>query len=329
MKRSNVEAVKEALLAGRRMMLTTHVNPDGDGISAELALYHFLAKLGKEVQVINRDPVPDIFAFLPGTADVVVTDRPDFDPDVIVVTDCGGLDRAGFKLEDFNDPRIVVIDHHLTNDHDGDVHLVDPDASATGELVYYVLRHMEKAGSGEIDYPIALCLYTAIFTDTGSFRYSITSPDALRVASELVAYGINSWDVAEAVYESKAYPVLRLAGNFLRTLGVSARGRFAWGAIRKADYLETGAREEHTDGFVNYPRSIKGVEVAIFFRETNAKSIKVSMRSKGKINVAAIAEKFGGGGHHNAAGCTLTGSLEVVQQRVLGIVAECLDDELS
>ncbi len=118
MKRSNVEAVKEALLAGRRMMLTTHVNPDGDGISAELALYHFLAKLGKEVQVINRDPVPDIFAFLPGTADVVVTDRPDFDPDVIVVTDCGGLDRAGFKLEDFNDPRIVVIDHHLTNDHD-------------------------------------------------------------------------------------------------------------------------------------------------------------------------------------------------------------------
>ncbi len=206
---------------------------------------------------------------------------------------------------------------------------MDPDASATGELVYYVLRHMEKAGSGEIDYPIALCLYTAIFTDTGSFRYSNTSPDALRVASELVAYGINSWDVAEAVYESKAYPVLRLAGNFLRTLGVSARGRFAWGAIRKADYLETGAREEHTDGFVNYPRSIKGVEVAIFFRETNAKSIKVSMRSKGKINVAAIAEKFGGGGHHNAAGCTLTGSLEVVQQRVLGIVAECLDDELS
>ncbi len=329
MKRSNLEAVREALLAGRRLMLTTHVNPDGDGISAELALYHFLKKLGKVVQVVNRDPIPDIYAFLPGAADVVVTDRPVFDPDVIVVTDCGGLDRAGYKPQDFGNPKIVVIDHHLTNDHDGDLHLVDPKASATGELVYYLLREMEQAGAGEIDYPIALCLYTAIFTDTGSFRYSNTSPQALRVASELVAYGINSWDVAEAVYESKAYPVLRLAGNFLRTLDVSVRGRFAWGAIRKSDYLETGAREEHTDGFVNYPRSIKGVEVAIFFRETNGESIKVSMRSKGKINVAAIAEKFGGGGHHNAAGCTLDGSLEPVQRRVLGIVADSLDDAVS
>jgi phosphoesterase RecJ-like protein len=329
MKQKNLETVKKVLLEGRRLMLTTHVSPDGDGISAELALYHFLRKLGKEVQVINRDPIPDIYAFLPGAADVVVTERPVFDPDVIVVTDCGGLDRAGFKPQDFNDPRIVVIDHHLTNDQDGDVQLCDPQASATGELVYYLLREMEQGSTAEIDYPIALCLYTAIFTDTGSFRYSNTSPAALRVASELVAYGINSWDVAEAVYESKAYPVLRLAGNFLRTLGVSSRGRFAWGSLRKADYLETGARDEHTDGFVNYPRSIKGVEVAIFFRETNADAIKVSMRSKGKINVAALAEKFGGGGHHNAAGCTLEGSLETVQRRVLGIVAESLDDALG
>ncbi|NOY53845.1 MAG: bifunctional oligoribonuclease/PAP phosphatase NrnA, partial [Deltaproteobacteria bacterium] len=188
---------------------------------------------------------------------------------------------------------------------------------------------MEEQGTVTLDFSMALCLYTSIFTDTGSFRYSNTTPQAMAFASELLAYGVDSWMVAEQVYESKSFPVLKLTGTFLESLGVSRRGRFAWGIIRQADLKATGTREEHTDGFVNYPRSIRGVEVAILFREVSGTSVKISMRSKGKVNVAAVAEKFGGGGHHNAAGCVLEGTLPEVTRRVLEIVGDSLDDEVD
>ncbi len=328
MKKNNLPRIKEVLLQSNRIMITTHVNPDGDGLSSELALYLFLKKLGKEVVVTNRDPGPEIFAFLPAMDEIQVSEQPPFEPDLIVVADCGGLDRTGLKIPDGHNPRVVVIDHHLTNDHTGEINLRDSEASATGELIYYLIREMEKDGVAKMDYPIALCLYTAIFTDTGSFRYSNTSSKALDIASKLVAYGINSWDVAEHVYESRSFNVLKLTGLFLKTMGVSRQGKFAWGSVLKEYYQKTGTREEHTDGFVNYPRSIKGVEVAIFFREVNGDSIKISMRSKGKINVAALAEKFNGGGHHNAAGCVIKGTLKEVQGRVLHIVAGSLMDEV-
>jgi len=327
-KKRLIKEVIQVLLASRRILITTHVNPDGDGISSELALYHYLKRLGKEVAVINRDPVPDIFDFLPGVDEIRIDSHPSFQPDLILIMDCGGLERTGLQTESTNHSMIVVIDHHLTNDHSGAVNLLDPKASATGELVYLLLRQMEEEGRGDLDYTVALCLYTSIFTDTGSFRYSNTSPKALSIASKLVSYGINSWTVAEHVYESKSFATLKLMGSFLESLGVSRKGRFAWGTIRMDDYRKTGAREEHTDGFVNFPRSIKGVEVALLFRELNADGIKISLRSKGKINVAAIAEKFGGGGHHNAAGCILKGSLEEGKKRVLQIVAESLNDEV-
>jgi phosphoesterase RecJ-like protein len=328
MKKNNLPRIKEVLLQSHRIVITTHVNPDGDGLSSELALYLFLKKLGKDVVIMNRDTGPEMFAFLPGMDDIQVSERPPLDADLIVVTDCGGLDRTGLKLSDTHNPRLVVIDHHLTNDHTGEINLLDSDASATGELVYYLLREMEEDGLAKIDSPIALCLYTSIFTDTGSFRYSNTSSKALDVASKLLAYGINSWDVAEHVYESRSFEVLKLTGLFMKTMGVSRDGKFAWGSVLKEYYQKTGTRDEHTDGFVNYPRSIKGVEVAILFREVNGDSIKISMRSKGKINVAALAEKFDGGGHHNAAGCVIKGTLKEVQGKVLHIVARSLMDEV-
>jgi len=327
MKKGNFKHVQKILTECRRIVITTHVNPDGDGVSSELALARFLEKSGKEVRIVNRDPVPEIFAFLPGTDRIRVSETLPHDADLVVVLDCGGLDRSGLKVDAAASPPVVVIDHHLTNDHDGEINLLDAKASATGELVYLLLREMERAGAVSMDFPMALCLYTSIFTDTGSFRYSNTTPKAMTIASELLAFGIDAWMVAEQVYESKSYPVLKLTGAFLQTLAVSRQGRFAWGTIRQADLERTGTREEHTDGFVNYPRSIRGVEVAILFREVPGASVKISMRSKGKVNVAAVAEQFGGGGHHNAAGCVLEGTLPEVTRRVLKIVGECLDDE--
>jgi phosphoesterase RecJ-like protein len=327
MKKGKLERIKEIINKSRRVLITTHINPDGDGIASELALAHFLRKLGKEVVVANRDPVPGIFAFLPGSDLIDVDVRPAIDPDLILVVDCGGLERTGLEVKVGNASTIIVIDHHLTNDQNGQVNLVDHDASATGELVYGLLRELEKDGIAEIDHSIALCLYTSIFTDTGSFRYSNTTPRALSVASDLVAYGIDTWMVAEEVYESKSFPVLKLLGIYLSTLDVSEKGNFAWGTIHLDFFEKTGTQEEHTDGFVNYPRSIKGVEVAVLFRELNPESVKISIRSKGKVNVATLAEKFGGGGHHNAAGCVIQGSLADVKKRFLRILADHLQDK--
>ena len=328
MKKGNLSRVKEALLKSRNILITTHVNPDGDGISSEAALCLYLKKLGKHVVVINKDPLPEMFAFLPGVDEIHVSGQPTFDPDLIIVTDCGGLERTGLKIPGEFTPKVIVIDHHLTHDQNGEINLLDHEASATGELVYQLIKEMEKDSPAKMDYPIALCLYTSIFTDTGSFRYSNTTPKALEIASKLVAYGINSWTVAEQVYESKPYALLKLTGRFLRTLEISRKGRFAWGSIVKEDFKKTGTREEHTEGLVNYPRSIKGVEVAVFFREMYSEQIKISMRSKGEVNVAAIAEKFEGGGHHNAAGCIMKGSLKDVMKKVLRMVAESLQDEV-
>lgn len=328
MKNNNISRAISILAQSRKIMITTHVNPDGDGVSSELALYLFLKKCGKEVAVVNRDPIPEIFAFLPAADKIHVGEQLPMEPDLIIVLDCGGLDRTGLKLEGGGPYKVVVIDHHLTNDHTGEINLLDPEASAAGELVYYLIQEMEKEGQAEMDHAIALCLYTSIFTDTGSFRYSNTSPQAMAVASRLLSYGVNSWNVAEHVYESKSYATLKLMGFFLNTLGISRKGRFAWGTIRREYMRQTGAREEHTDGFVNYPRSIKGVDVAILFRETDGGTIKISMRSKGKVNVAAIAEQFGGGGHHNAAGCIMNGTLKDVQSRLLQVVSESLRDEV-
>jgi len=328
MKKNNLDRVKRLLLRSERIVLTTHVHPDGDGISAELALHRFLSAMGKTVRVVNRHPVPELFAFLPGVDKIEVGVELPPGVDLVVVLDCGGLERTGLAPAGEERPSVVVIDHHLTDDHEGDVRLLDADASATGELVYYVLRELEEVGETRIDHPTALCLYTSIFTDTGSFRYSNTTPEALAVASHLVSYGIDTWAVAEQVYESRSYGTLQLLARFLTTVGVSVRGRFAWGTIRQSFYQATGTREEHTDGFVNYARSIRGVEVALLFREEGEETVKVSMRSKGKVNVAALAETFGGGGHHNAAGCVLKGTLTEVRGNVLAAVAQALGDEV-
>ncbi len=328
MKHNNLNRVKEVIDQSHKIVITTHVNPDGDGISSELALYLYLKKLGKKAAVVNRDPVPDIFSFLPAADEIHVSEKIPFEPDLLIITDCGEMERTGLQWDGSHMSKVAVIDHHLTNNHTGELNLLDSEASATGELVYDLIREMEKDGPVQMDLPIATCLYTSIFADTGSFRYSNSTPKAFSIASHLVSFGVNPWHVAEQVYESRSFSSLKLLGLFLKTLGVSEKGRFAWGTIRKEYLLKTGTRDEHTDGFVNYPRSIKGVEVAILFRENNENKVKVSMRSKGKVNVAAIAEQFGGGGHHNAAGCVMNGTLEEAQGRVLQIIADSLQDEV-
>lgn len=298
--------------AGNSFLITTHENPDGDAVGSTLALAHFLLAAGKDVTVYYCDPVPDNYRFLP-LADTVVHSLPARSYDVCFVLDAGELKRAGEEICSFGGiGKFINIDHHPYGQQFGALNLVDPCASATGALIYRVI----KAAGHSLDYALALCIYTAIVTDTGSFRYSNADPEAFRISSELVDLGINPWLVAEKLYESQPRQRLELLALALSTLTVSERGDFASVTVTLDMYEKTGTNAEFTDGFVNYPRSVRGVEVAVLFREVKHQVFKVGFRSKGKVNVSALAAAFGGGGHHNAAGCTVFGPLEEVRKNV-------------
>ena len=199
--------------------------------------------------------------------------------------------------------KFINIDHHLHCERFGAINLIDSGAAATGALIHRII----KAAGHTVDYDVALCIYTAVITDTGSFRYSNANPEAFAIAGEMVACGVNTWFVAERLYESQPRKRLELLALALATLTMSPRGDVACITVTLEMYRKTGTDAELTDGFVNYPRSIRGVEVAVFFREIQPDLYKVGFRSKGKVDVSALSAEFGGGGHHNAAGCVVTG----------------------
>jgi bifunctional oligoribonuclease and PAP phosphatase NrnA len=306
--------------ANNTFLVTAHENPDGDAIGSTLALANYLSGLGKDVTIFYCDPVPDNYTYLP-LADTVLNYIPDCLFDVSFFLDCGSLHRAGEVFETAkNLGKIINIDHHPDNRNFGAINLLDPKASATGALIYRLI----KSSGHEIDYAMALCIYTAIVSDTGCFRYSNADPEAFAITGEMVSLGINPWFVAERLYESQPRKRLELLSLALSTLHVSERGDVASITVT-LDMLErTCATSDLTDGFVNYPRSIRGVEVAIFFREIDAGVYKVGFRSKGKVNVSALAGAFGGGGHHNAAGCKISGTMEEVRAEIYTYLSKAL-----
>jgi phosphoesterase RecJ-like protein len=233
------------------------------------------------------------------------------------VLDIGELKRAGSEFCGFKRiGKLVNLDHHLTCENFGDYNLIDSSAAATGLLVYRIAA----CYGYRFDLETALCLYVSIITDTGSFRYSNANREAFTVAGEMIECGINAWDVAEKLYENQPQKRLELLAKALNTLEVVCGGQAASLSVTLDMYEDTGTDAELTDGFINYPRSIRGVEVAIFFRQVDAEKIKVGFRSKGKFNVAGFAAVFGGGGHHNAAGCTLGGTLGEVKSKIYAVV---------
>lgn len=297
-------------------LITTHEGPDGDAVGSSLALASFLRKIGKDVSVHYRDPVPDLYAFLPG-ADTVLPHIPDRDFDVAFVLDIGEFRRAGEEFCSFTRiGKLVNLDHHLTCENFGLHNLIDIEAAATGVLVHRIA----DAYGYCFDFETALCVYVAILTDTGSFRYSNSNREAFCIAGEMIECGVNAWNVSEQLYENQPRRRLELLALALETLEVKSNGLAASLTVTLDMYERTGSNAELTDGFVNYPRSISGVEVAIFFRQVGERKFKIGFRSKGKVNVAAFSAALGGGGHHNAAGCMVEGSLSEVKTLVYRIV---------
>jgi phosphoesterase RecJ-like protein len=313
-----IQQIIEVIKSASSFLLTTHEGPDGDAIGSSLALASFLRTIGKEVVVHYQDPVPNLYAFLPG-ADTVLSHIPDQHFDVAFVLDIGERKRAGKEFCSFTKITTTInLDHHLSCDNFGDYNLIDTRAAATGILVYRVANAFRY----QFDKNTALCIYVAIITDTGSFRYSNANREAFTIAGEMIEYGVNAWDVAEQLYENQPQKRLELLAKCLPTLEVFKGGEAASVTVTSDMYAACGADADLTDGFVNYPRSIQGVEVAIFFRQLEDRKFKIGFRSKGKVNVAAFSQKLGGGGHHNAAGCTVEGTLEDVKTIVYKIVED-------
>jgi len=311
-----IQKIAEEIRNNHSFLLTSHEGPDGDAVGSSLALASILRKLGKDVYVHFRDPVPDLYSFLPAV-DTIFATIPDRDFDVAFVLDIGGLRRAGDEFCRFKRiGKTINLDHHLACENFGTHNLIDPSAAATGVLVHRIASALGYS----IDAETALCLYVSIITDTGSFRYSNSNREAFTIAGEMIECGVNAWDVAEQLYENQPRTRLELLARCLQTLEVLNGGRAASVSVTLDMYAATGANSELTDGFVNYPRSIRGVEVAIFFRQIEDNMVKVGFRSKGKVNVAVFSAALGGGGHHNAAGCTVDGTLDEVKARVYALV---------
>lgn len=315
-----LKKINELIATGSSFLITTHESPDGDAIGSSLALANYLVEIGKDVTVHICDPVPEVYRFLP-LADVVTTSLPDCEYDLCFVLDAGEFKRAGKQIAACR--RIgsfINIDHHKTCENFGVVNLIDPQAAATGVLIH---RLINDAG-GSISLATATCIYVALITDTGSFRYSNANPEAFAVAGEMIEKGVDAWDISSRLYESQPRARIELLSLALATLAFSECGRFASLTVTLDMYKKTGTDAELTDGFINYPRSVRGVEVAIFFRELSEKSFKVGFRSKGAVDVSRLAEGFGGGGHHNAAGCIIDGSIEAVREQVFSHIKAVL-----
>lgn len=313
--------IAEEIRSSHRFLIASHENPEGDAIGSIVALGLALKDLGKEVLVLNQDPTPEALSFLPGVEEIVHRVPADGSFDVAFALDCGDKKRLGGEFTKAQKIRKVInIDHHISNSHFGDINLVDPEASATCEIIFDLLRVL----SVPVSPGIAENIYAGILTDTGSFHYSNTSPKTFAVARMCLLAGVEPWKVAEKVYENQPLPRLRLLSLILKTLEVVEGGRISWVWVTRQMMEETGATKDMTEDFINLPRSLKGVEVALLLREVSPVQYRVSLRSRGGVDVARIALAFQGGGHPNAAGCTVEGTLSEVKSKVLEQVKAAL-----
>ena len=321
---SELPDILPALRDCKTVLISVHKNPDGDALGSQLGLMMALEKAGKKVFAHNLDPVPEIYRFLPGNGRITTGSQVNGTFDAFLVLDADPP-RTGLFNGAWPARTLINIDHHVTNPREWPVTWLDPDATATGEMIYRLVTAMQIP----IDKDMALCLYTAIFTDTGSFRYSNTTPESMRIAATLIEAGANPWLVTENVYESFSFNRIDLLGKVLAGIERSPDGRIAWVLVTDELYRLTGTTAEDTDNFVNFVRSVKGVEVAVLFRQTGAEQYKISMRAKGRVDLSHLATTLGGGGHKNAAGGVLAGAYPAVREKVIAAVERQIDAQLG
>jgi phosphoesterase RecJ-like protein len=310
-------------LIGRHgtFLITSHERVDGDALGSELALYHLLRAAGKRASVYNQDETPENYRFLAGSDRIVHALPPPEDFEVVFIVDCSDLQRVGREAGRIAAiGRLINIDHHVSNGGFCEAALIDPGASSTGELICRLAAYMGWPLTPEV----ATALYTAILTDTGGFRYENTGRASLLAAAGLVECGADPQWISEHVYESNPPEKIRLMTAALPTLSFDRDGRVGSLVVTQQMIAAAGARSEHTEGFVDIPRTILGVEIAILYLELPDGMFKMSLRSKGHVDVERVARALGGGGHINAAACRLRGELPEIRKRVLAAIEASL-----
>jgi bifunctional oligoribonuclease and PAP phosphatase NrnA len=298
----------------QRFVLSSHVRPDGDAIGSQLAMAFALWQLGKEVRLVNRDQAPAPMMVFPGVSRIEVAGRIDDPGDAVIVMECGDLTRTG--VEGFERGFVINIDHHIGNSNFGALNWFDGTAAACGEMVFELIAELGVPLTPEI----ATHIYIAILTDTGSFHYSRISPRTFDICRRCVEAGIDPPAIARAIFDSNNLGRLKLFGAVLSKMELDATGRVATVYVDQKLARECGGTYEDTEGIVNLPLTVKEIEAVAFFKEAGPDDWRVSMRSKGEIDVNAIAAEFGGGGHKNASGCSATGrfdDLKLLFQRKL------------
>jgi phosphoesterase RecJ-like protein len=311
-KRNGIHAVIEAIERGNRFLVTAHARPDGDAVGSILACAMILQQLGKHVEMASCDRVPLIYRGLPCVSQIRHISRVEGNYDAVILLECDGIERS--RLLGLECQFLINIDHHVSGRTFANVNWINHQACAVAEMIYDLAQLTRVLITPEM----ATCLYTAVLTDTGSFCYEGTDAHTFELAGELVALGAVPAAVARDVYFSNPTSKMLLLGAALSNL--KREGRLAWMWVTNNDIARACAAEEDCEGLVNYAVSISGVEVAVFLRELTDHRVRLSIRSKGHINVAEVAERFGGGGHSHASGCTIDGPLPAATEGILNFL---------
>ena len=305
-----MEAIFRVLRQGERFLVCSHSRPDGDAVGSMLAMGMLLRQMGKHADLYTADPIPAMYRVLPGAEEIRFAIHVQGHYDAAILLECDGLART--KLRGLDEYFTINIDHHVTGSRFANLNWIDRDAVSVGELIYQLV----KAAGATVTAEMATCLYTTVLTDSGSFSYESTRAGTFALAHELALAGAGPAKIAQQVYYSTSTAKMLLLGAALSNL--KREEGLAWLWVSLEDLERTGATDEDCEGIVNYAVYISGVEGAAFLRELPEERVRVSLRSKRSLNVAVIAERLGGGGHENAAGCTLDGPLPRALDEVLG-----------
>lgn len=316
---SNIDRIKKFLKNHNNFLITAHTSPEGDSLGSQLAFAIALRSMGKNYQIINSDKYSKEYMFLPGV-DKIKTNSKIKTFDAAIILDCADISRIGNVVNILRrDMPILNIDHHISNSYFGDINLVDTKASSACQILYTLFKRLRV----KFDKRIAICLYTGIAVDTGSFRYTNTTATTHFVASQLLKYDINASEIYRNIYENLNFSELKLINSALLNIRMDKTGKIAWVKVTQEMLTRYRPQIDLTDNLLNFLRSIRAVEVCVLFKEGigQGKHIRVNLRSRGTIDVNKIAQHFGGGGHKTASGVTLRGlSLKSAEAKIINFI---------
>ena len=299
--------VADAIRQRQRFVVTSHARPDGDAVGSSLAMAYALRQLGKDVRVVSRDAPPPPLLVFPGVAEIEIVNEIGDAADAVIVMECGDVKRPG--IDGVEGGYVINIDHHPGNLLYGALNWMDLSAAACGEMVFDLVSELGVP----LTYEIALHVYIAILTDTGSFHYSNITPRTFDICRLCMEAGVSPPAVARSIFDANNLGRLKLFGAVLNRMHLDPTGRIATLSVDKQLTHDCGGTYEDTEGLINLPLTVKEILAVVFFKEIGPGDWRVSLRSKGNIDINAIAKEFGGGGHNNASGCSANGDLEKLQ----------------